>query len=191
VQRIVQHSERHRDRHLRLGCISQHSSGSSVHDLDRISTTCGLAVAQVVVLTSLCEHGESIKPCRSAKHPTERLLDDIVLSSRYQAIQVTCRRHAQTGCSCSPIDDLSCSVPMVARAHKPRARRAGPKSKKYCLLLRHSKRDAVGRRRPAVRDLNTATTFHRAQPHRRSSGPQLMASWNQNDCTLTRPKKAA
>jgi hypothetical protein len=35
----------------------------------------------------------------------------------------------------------------------------------------HSKRDAAGRRIPAVRDPDIATTLHRAQPHRRSSRP--------------------
>jgi hypothetical protein len=35
----------------------------------------------------------------------------------------------------------------------------------------HSKRDAAGRRTPAVRDPDIATTLHRAQPHRRSSRP--------------------
>jgi hypothetical protein len=35
----------------------------------------------------------------------------------------------------------------------------------------HAKRDAAGRRIPAVRDPDIATTLHRAQPHRRSSRP--------------------
>jgi hypothetical protein len=92
-------------------CTFLPNYNSSDYDLDRISTTCGLTAAQVVVLIFLGEHGEGIKHCRSAEDLTVRLFDGIVLvlSPKSQshiwleAIHVTCKRLTQTGRLCSPI----------------------------------------------------------------------------------------